>query len=87
VAAADEPEVCPFTIDGATKESFAAAAVDFAGDVLLPEHLSRVRIECPDESLLLRCDENFAAVGHPCQCRRSAEVPIGTEDILRWTVL
>jgi hypothetical protein len=22
VAAADEPEVCPFTIDGATKESF-----------------------------------------------------------------
>src|SRR6185436_5424177 len=82
-----EPEVSPFTVDSTTEESLSAAAVDFAGHVLLPEHLSRVRVDCPDESLLLRCDEDFASVGHPCKCGRSAEVPIGTENILRWTVL
>src|SRR5580765_4210887 len=87
MTAAGQSEVCAFIVDGASEERLSAAAVDFAGDVLLPDHLSIVRIDCPDESLLLRCNEDLTSIGHPRERGGSAEVPVGTENILRRTVL
>ena len=61
-------------------------AIDLARDVLLPEHLTVVGVNGPDQSLFLWRDEDLAPIGHPRKCGWSAEVPIGAENILRRTV-
>ncbi len=75
--AADEPEVRLLLIDRAAEQRLAAAAGDFARDVLLPQHGAGVRIERPDEPLLLRRDDDVASVSRRGERRRGGEVPVG----------
>ena len=59
----DQSAVGFLAVDCAAEQRLAAAAGDFARDILLPEDLTVVRIERPDEALLLRRNNNVAPVG------------------------
>ena len=76
--AADQPEVGLLMVDRAAEQRLAAAAGDFARDVLLPQHRAVVGIERPDQPLLLRRDDDVAPVGRRGQRRRGREVPVGS---------
>ena len=77
--AADQTEVGLLAVNGAAEERLAATARDFARHILLPDHLAVVRIECPDEALFLRRDEDVAAVGGCRERRGRRKIPVGPE--------
>src|SRR5712691_7096740 len=65
--AADQPEVRFLTVHGAAEERLAPPARDLARHILLPDHVAVVRIQCPDQPLLLRRDDDVASVSSRCQ--------------------
>lgn len=75
--AADETEVGFLAVHGAAEEGLAAAAGDFARHILLPQHLTVVRVQSPDQPLLLWRDDDVLPVGGRRQRRRGREVPVG----------